>query len=36
MDELNTALLAVLHETDVISGARQKENSFLQLMFVSD
>lgn len=30
MDELNTALLAVLHETDVISAAQQKENSFLQ------
>lgn len=26
MDELNTALLAVLHKTDVISAAQQKRN----------
>lgn len=36
MDELNTALLAVLHETDVTSAAQQKENSFLQWMSVGD
>lgn len=36
MDELNTALLSVLHETDVLPAAYQKENSIPQLMFFAN
>lgn len=35
MDELSTALLSMLHKTDVISAAQQKD-CFPQLMLFSD